>query len=285
MDDQQLPDSAPEQAVDTPVTPAEGTVEAGTTEQQAAETDERSGLTDQQKAQRARDKLQRRFGELKAKMDQKDSQIDQLLEVVQQRGAAQSAPQPVHDADRMPQRTDPGLEDYETFLEAKAAWRAQQVARREIEQDRRVSAQQSARWHAEKQAYEAVNSFAQSQEAFAKSTPDYYEALDNSTAQLPDGIEQVFVSVPDSHIAAYAIAKNPELAQQFWGKSQIQQAAVLGSIVAGYKARPAPQVSTAPPPGRPVSPRGAAASSLPSDSDSADEWLRKRRAQLKARDG
>ena len=279
--------ATPAQVADTPV-PAQTPepVEAGTTEQQAADQDgqqQEKPVSDEQKARRARDRLQRRFGELTAKLDQKDRQIEQLLAVVQQSTLGPSRTgQPASD-DSPPQRD--AFPDWESYQEAKTEWKARQVARSELQADRQHNYQQQVRYQQEQSAHQMVQSFAQRQEAFAKSTPDYYEALENSTAQLPDGIESLFVEVPDSHIAAYAIAKNPELASQLWGKSRAAAAAVLGSIVASYKARPNPQVSTAPPPGKPVSARGAPASSTPSDQESVDEWIRKRNAEVAKRGG
>lgn len=242
-------------------------VESGTTEQQAAEqegqTPEKQAQELEQKARRARDRLQRRFGELTSKLDQKDRQIEQLLAVVQQAVPKVGGPQGAPAAGDGPPLRE-SFPDWESYQDARTEWRAGEVARREIEMRAHAEREESVRRGQMQSAQQMVQTFAQRQDAFAKSVPDYYEALDNSTAQLPDGIESVFVRVPESHVAAYAIAKNPELAQYLWGKDPVEQAAVLGSIVASYKSRPNPQVSTAPPPGKPVSTKGATSPKDPS---------------------
>jgi hypothetical protein len=280
LDNEQVQDTAAVSAVDTPEPATPETVEPGTTET-VAETDEQKAQREQQDAEqkqrRARDRLQRRFGELTAQIRQRDAQIEQLMSVLQRNGQPAAQPQP---ADGAPKRE--AFESYEDYLEAKAEWKAEQRARALIEEREQQSRQQQQRTQQQTHVQQVVQSFATRQQEFAKSTPDYFEALESSTADLPDEIVPLLMQVPDGHIAAYAIAKTPDLAQQLWNKSQFEQAAILGSIVATYKARPSPQVSTAPPPGKPVAPRGAAASNLPSDTDSPEEWLRKRRAQLRA---
>jgi len=280
--------ATPANVVDTPA-PAQTPepVESGTTEQTAAEqegqTPEKQAQDEQQKARRARDRLQRRFGELTSKLDQKDRQIEQLLAVVQQAVPRPGSPQGQPAADGPPQRD--AFPDWESYQDARTEYRAREVARQELQHHAEASYRDQIRRGEAQTAQQMVQSFAQRQDAFAKSVPDYYEALDNSTAQLPDGIESIFVRVPDSHIAAYAIAKNPELAQQLWGKDPFSQAAVLGSIIASYKARPASQVSTAPPPGKPVSATSAPSNSTPSENDSLAEWMRKRNAEVAKRGG
>lgn len=282
MPQDELQASTPENVVDTPApetTPE--AVDSGTTEQAAEPvepTPEERAQEEQRKARRYNNNLQRRFGELKGQITQRDRQIEQLLGIVQQVALPPKGNQQVPDENAEPQRgADEAWEDYQRRI---TRWEARQVARRELEAERRAAQEHQLRQHHARTAQEKVVTFVQKQDAFAKATPDYYEALDNSTAQLPDGIESVFVRVPDGHLAAYAIAKNPSLAEQLWGRDELEQAAILASIVTSVKAKPAPQVSTAPPPGKPVSARGAASSTTPSDSDSVDEWIRKRNAQI-----
>jgi len=285
--DQDTQGATPDQnVVDTPEPEqSPDTVDAGTTE--AAEpsepTPEERAAEEQRKAARRNNRLQRRFGELTGQLAQRDRQIDQLLSVVQRvmpqpGGGQQSAPQ-----DAEPQRgADEAWEDYQRRV---TRWEARQVAKQEMQAEREQMHRQQTHAQQERAAHEKVASFAHKQEAFAKTTPDYYEALENSTAELPDGIESVFVRVPDGHLAAYAIAKNPDLAQYLWNRDPFEQAAVIASIVAQVKMRPAPQVSNAPPPGKPVSARGGGSSTTPSDNDSVDDWMRKRNAEISKRGG
>jgi hypothetical protein len=83
---------------------------------------------------------------------------------------------------------------------------------------------------------------------------------------------------------AYYLGKNPGKAHEISQLSTIRAARELGKIESELAARPKANPSKAPEPISPVGQRGkASVSSLPSDSDDIDTWMKKEQARMRSR--
>lgn len=282
MSEEFAQDSAPvaatEPAVETPAPAEPETANPGTAEPATpvAETEEQKALRlakeGRTKWERAQRKIQERFGELTEEKRQLARQVEQLTQ------ALLGKQQPTAQPDGPPKREQ--FEDFESFIEARAEWRAEQRAKAILEQQTRAQREAEARQQVERQAQTIGQEFAKRQSEFAKAHPDYESVvLHNDDVQIPDSALALIPMLPDGHVAAYAIGKNPELAQQLWGKSPVEQAAMLTRIAVTFQA--APQVSNAPPPSQPVAAKSKPTNTEPSDEDSYEDWVKKRNAQEK----
>lgn len=255
--------TAPATAVETPAPVQPDTVESGTTDPAvpvAEESDEQKNerllREREERSQRAKSGIQRRFDEMTAEKraalrtaEELAEQNRLLREQLQQRSAPQET------GPQEPRRDQ--FSTYEEFLDARAEWKAEQRVAAILKADREAADKQAAQQRVAQQAQEIGEKFSKAQAEFIKANPDYEEVvLGNNEVQLPNEAIALIPVIPDGHIAAYAIGKNPELAQQLWGKSIPQQAAILGRIAATFQAKPSPQVSKAPEPGQPVNGRG-----------------------------
>ena len=83
---------------------------------------------------------------------------------------------------------------------------------------------------------------------------------------------------------AYFLGKNPAKAAEIAGLTPMKAARELSRIESELAARPKATPSKALEPISPVGVRGkASSSSLPSDSDDIDTWMRKEQARMRAR--
>lgn len=279
MFEDDAPAATPENVDETPGLATPDTVDAGTTEP-VAETDEakaeRLVKERQIRQQRAQQKINARFSEMSEGIRAKDRQIEQLTTALV---GKQHAPQ--NDATGEPKREQ--FESWEDWNDARVDWRAEARATKVFAEAEQRRADQAREHGVHSQAQDIAQRFAQRQSEFVKQFPDYTDVvLNNDDVEVPESVLGLIPIIPDGHVAAYAIAKNPELARQLYGKSPVQQAAMLGQMAAAFKAR-SPQVSTAPAPGKPVATRASAASHELSDTDSTSAWLKKRNADVNKR--
>lgn len=265
------PVATPETVVEAPASPEQATVAPGTTET-VAESDEQKAerllKAKQIREDRARRRVQDRFNEMADERRSLQRQVEQLTALALGR-TQQPVPQ-----DAEPKRDS--FDSYEAYLEAKAEWKAERKVESALARDRQERQQREQQQGVAQQTQHVAAEFERRQSEFAKQHADYREVvLENDDVQIPDSALALIPMLPEGHVAAYAIGKNPDLAQSLWGKPPYVQAAILGQIAAAFKS--SPQVSNAPPPSKPVAPRAVPSADI-SDTDSTEEWMRKRNA-------
>ena len=267
MEEAQVP--ATETAVEAPVTTEVETspVESGTTEtvvETAEEKEVKRLAEEKQKGERAKRSIQKRFSEYSEALKQKDRQIEQLVQAVTGKQQAPQTP-----TDQPPAREQYGT--YEEFIEAKAAYRAEKAAEQRLSkmlQDAQAQQQQTA-------AARAQQEHAKSLQEFAEKTPDFYEVVNREDVQVPDALQALLPHVPNAAQVLYAIGKNPALAAEL-NKHAGNPAALLfamGRIASAPE--PAPQISNAPPAGKPVGAKAGASNDPPTNPDAYMAWRKK----------
>lgn len=271
MEEAQVP--ATETAVEAPVTTEveASPVESGTTET-VVETDEQKEakrlIDEKQRGERAKRSIQKRFGEYSEALKQKDRQIEQLMQAVI--GKQQ---QPEASTDAPPAREK--FATYEDYVEARAEYRAAKAAESRLMALVEEAQKQQQTLTKQQEETQAQKSYAQALSSFEKTTPDFREVVDRDDVSIPDDAVRALYRLPDPGPVLYAIGKNPELASSLWQHqgNAVMQSYLLGQIAASAKS--APQISNAPPPGKPVGAKGGSSSDPPTNPDAYMAWRKK----------
>lgn len=127
-------------------------------------------------------------------------------------------------------------------------------------------------------------SFIEKAEQAAERYPDFQAVVGNPALRINDEMAE-FISESDTGAdVAYFLGKNPTKAAEISQLSPIKAARALARIESELAARPKATPSKAPEPISPVGVRGkASSSSLPSDSDDIETWMRKEQARARSR--
>ena len=163
------------------------------------------------------------------------------------------------------------FEDYSEFKKAERKWLMDE-AKREFREEMLAEKQQQTQ--IERQAeFEAVIT------TVAETYPDFDSVVQAGLQRdLPmpltlDEVASEFGYSPETQVKLlYEIGKNEALHETLSGSSKLKAARVLSEIVDSWGAKPAPKVSKAPPPIKPVQANAPAARSPEKMSD--DEWYR-----------
>ena len=168
----------------------------------------------------------------------------------------------------------PAIEDFEDYSEFKKAERKwlMDEAKREFREEMLAEKQQQTQ--IEKQAeFEAVIT------TVAETYPDFDSVVQAGLQRdLPmpltlDEVASEFGYSPETQVKLlYEIGKNEALHETLSGSSKLKAARILSEIVDSWETKPAPKVSKAPPPIKPVQANAPAARSPEKMSD--DEWYR-----------
>lgn len=179
---------------------------------------------------------------------------------------------------------------YESFIEARADYRARKAVREELEQRQRADTESRQR--------QAV---AERIKAFEADHPDYRELVSNPDLQLTPPIAYALQTSEDGPAMAYALAKDVDRYKRIAAMDPAGTFQALGELRAELRmaaqskpaeAPPLPKPPTAPPPPTPVRGGSVAASvtleefakTIHPGDGKASEWIRRRNEQL-ARQG
>lgn len=276
MTQEQQQDSAPVQAVDTPVTP-EATQPTepveGQTEQVAESDEQRNARLMQEREARQRkrnDSVQRRIDELTAEKYRLMGVVEQLS------GQGKpAAAKPASDPEERPSRES--FESYEDYLRADARWEARQ----EIKQAEQTRSQRFAAMQAQRQAAELARRLESDVNKAKAELPDYDDVVSNLDFEAPPSMVQAILSADSPARVFHALGKAPDEARRIASLDPLSQIKAIAKIEAALS-RPAPQVSKAPPPGKPVGTSSSTGEKDPSDM-SYDEFVKYRRRQIAQR--
>jgi len=200
-------------------------------------------------------------------------------------------------APREPKRED--FNDYESFIEARAEWRADRRVDERLAKQREADAQRTAGTEQEK----AQRRFMDDVAALAKEIPDIQEVLETSDAPLTKTMQDaIHASDAPARIAHY-LAANPDEAQRISALPSAKQAVEIGKLEASLvKAKPngadpsttATTIASAagaaarvppkaPAPINPVGGKVAAADDMPDAGKEPEKWIAWRNRQLRSR--
>lgn len=199
-----------------------------------------------------------------------------LLALLERNGVQPGAPQARQEPqpDVGPQREQ--FEDYETYLEARAEWRAANAANTMFQRRMAAEAQQRQRAEIERDATAVVSTMQERIAEGRKAIPDFDKVVEEAS-DLPIGRAAPAIATSDNPAGViYYLATHPETAQKLAHLNEVQAAREVGRIEALISAPP--QVSNAPRPGKPVGSRGAPSDGFRDDM-TMDEFVKWRKAK------
>lgn len=222
------------------------------------------------------DAVQRRFDKITRDKYRAQAEADMLRRELE---AIRSRPEPQRQETKA--AGVPKLEQFQNFDEYEAAkdayyerkWEEKQAAReREAEDARRRSSSEKMDDAWRKRRDEAANQI-----------PDYAERMEEASDMMLN--DATVEAIKESDIGpkiAYHLATHPEEAEKLFNLSHSATLRAIGRIEAKIEAEGSKkQISGAPKPIKPLSGSGSGANSGPNDSQSTEEWLKARNAQLR----
>jgi hypothetical protein len=143
------------------------------------------------------------------------------------------------------------FQDYDSYVEAVAEWRAGEAVRAALSEDKQKT-QAAAQAAQNKQRTE---SWAKAQTAVRQALPDYDEVVGLSEVVVAPHVTDTILESDRGPEVAYYLAQHPEKAEQINGLSPIAAARAIGRIEASLPELPvaAAKISKAPAPIKPVS--------------------------------
>jgi len=181
----------------------------------------------------------------------------------------QRNPEPVQDA--APKRED--FDDYETYLEARADYKAEQKVKA-------VLAEQQARTQYSTQQTSEAQRLARYQQDLDKarsSIPDFDEVTGEADVPVTQTMRDAILESEVGALLTYHLAKHPAEAERIARLSPVAQAKAIGAIESSLATKPAPRVSKAPAPIRPIS--GASGGQADLSKSSMDDYIAARKKQ------
>lgn len=250
---------------------------AGTPTTETVETDEqknaRLAQTAETRSQRRRDTLNSRINELtaeryaeKARADALERRVGELTERFMQQG---SAPAPTQGGE--PRRDQ--FQDYETYLEARAEWRAANLVRGVLQESSSRNAQATQANVAAQQIGAMQRNIKGSITEFVKAHPDYHDVIESHDVDIPPPATLAIGTHKEAAAIMYHLGQNPDLAESLQTMSPVEQIATIGEIAASV--RSSPRVSKAPAPGQPVGSKPGSSSEPPEDTAAYMAWAEK----------
>lgn len=167
----------------------------------------------------------------------------------------------------------------ETFQDDQAYFKAQVEHLAELRAAEKLAERERAR-EVEKRS----ESFLDKADKATERYPDFTAVVSNPSLPINEAMAEFIAESDSGADVAYFLGKNPGKAYEIAQLSPIKAARELTRIESELAARPKANPSKAPEPINPVGQRGkASVSSLPSDSDDIDTWMRKEQARLRSR--
>lgn len=187
----------------------------------------------------------------------------------QARNAEQSARERV--LANEPKRDD--FRDDEAFSQAQIDHLAEKKAAEKLAQRER-----------EEQRERSAEAFLEQSEKAQERYPDFHSVVINPSLTINENMVEFIADSDVGADIAYHLGKNPTKAAQIAQMSPVKAARELSRIEAEIASKPKATPSKAPEPITPVGTRGkASATSLPSDEDDIETWMRKERDRMRKR--
>lgn len=260
----------PEKSQQTDATDAQAKGAEQETDEQKNERIQREAA---ERAEKRKNAIQRRMDELTAEKKAAERRADEalahnarMLALLEQGKAAPKDP------GQEPKREQ--FESYEDYLTARAEFRAEQKAKALIEQSSKSSEDQRRKEASEEAQRNLERSYAERQRQAAKDITDFNDVMEDADIAVPTQVFNMIMRMPDGPTVAYNMAKNPDLAQQFWTSPAEMHGILLGQLSATLKAQ-AKTATKAPDPGKPVGSKAGTATEPPSDPNLYRAWADK----------
>lgn len=276
---------AEEVQVEQVADPASTVVESDTTKVETAgdtgalenveETDEQKNERVQaeaaEKAERKRSGVEKRMAELTADKYAERKRADEMAEQNRRILALLEGKTEQPKVTGEPQRGD--FADYELYLEARTEYRAEQKVKTILAEHSKQQAEAQTKVTAEQSEQAVQRDYLKRQNEAAKTIPDFREVMEEADVSVPADVLKLIMRMPDGPTIAYHMAKQPELAQQFWDSDPSMHGIILGQLSTTLKAPT--KISTAPGPGKTVSSKPGSSNEPPSDPALYFAWAEK----------
>lgn len=224
-----------------------------------------------EKAEKRSRGVQRRIDELTAEKHAERKRADELQALL-----ARAIGQPQSKVDGPqgePTREQYPNLDYESFIILRAEWRAEQKAKAIAEAATSTTREEAQKAVAAQEQAAAEREYLARQRETAKTIPDFTETMEEADVEVPGHVYAMIQRMPDGPVVAYHMAKNPELARQFYDNPPYMHGILLGQLSAMLKA--SAKTSNAPAPGKPVQQRPGSSTEPPSDPEKYFAWAQK----------
>ena len=202
-------------------------------------------------------------------------------------GRLQSQPPQQQQPPPEPEKAKPKMDDYddtEKYYEELAEWKAEKIVDKRLKINKAEQERSNQRYHANT----VEQKWQTKQQAAKEKFEDFEEVVSNSEVYLTAPMAGVAKEVLDGGAEVlYYLAQNPVEAETISRMTNTYQVTAAMSkieerIKSGTKK---PSVSKTPPPTTKLKSGGSGVDKAPNDKDSADEWRRKRNAQVRKRKG
>lgn len=231
---------------------SEGT---GASEQAAEQTDEQRRASEAGRELASRRKASLQAARFRQEFDDLKRERSELTRALIQATQGQRQPEQAKPA------TGPSREQfdsYEAWNDARAEWKAEQKAEQVLKDRLENMSRQAQEQQYRQQAEQIEQAHGQRVAEFAEQSPDFQDLLAErgEHIRLPDDVAYTVMMAPDGPQIMHAMLQYPKLAEEFWKVPPAMRSMVLGKVSAALQNRP-PQVSKAPPPGKPVGSGGS----------------------------
>jgi len=215
------------------------------------------------KPKRNRRTFEKRIDQLTAQLRQRERELEEIR--------TRSAQPP----EAAPKRED--FDDYESYIEAKAEYKALQAAEKRLAEAEAKAKEREARAQEESTQRSFVEAREATLERGSEAYTDFEDVTQNEDLSITPVMADAILSSDKGHEIWYHLGKNPELADRIAGMPPVQQLMELGRLEVTLSGK---KPSSAPKPTTTLNPRGANANSL-SDKASIDDWMKKRREEVR----
>lgn len=177
--------------------------------------------------------------------------------------------------------SEPRLEQFKTYdeyLEAKAAWKAEQIVAAKLEDFRKTNLQTFEERAQQDRAAHAAQQFDRALQAVDTDGKAKFKDFDEVIAagpRLGPNVGALVMATDKAAEISYYFAKNPEVGLAVASMPREMQAMEIGKLAAQFSAK---RVTSASPPPKTVGQSEKSSSGL-SDELPADEWYKRRQAQ------
>lgn len=177
------------------------------------------------------------------------------------------------------------FQDYESFLEARAEWRASQAVERTLSERDKKQQEKQQQETAAKQAAE----FQKRMKESAKGMEDFEDVMAEAVRDPSQPVARLLAEPLDAaeNPAAilYHLAKNTDEAERIAALPMARQAREIWLLDQKLGKQPQARASRAPAPLEPVGGKAAVATDEITGNESPEEFMRKRNAQIRKRRG
>ncbi len=174
--------------------------------------------------------------------------------------------------------TQPAPEPKREAFSTDEAYNQAQIEHRIAQEAERIAQEREAK----KQAEARRQTFLERSEAAQEKYPDYDAVVSNPALPINEAMAEFIAESEAGPDVAYYLGKNPATARRIAEMSPVKAGRELARIEAELASKPKATPSKAPEPITPVGSRGkTATSSLPSDEDDIETWMKKERDRVR----